>query len=127
VPPLFRAEVASALPLNLFNLRVESSLPAQEDALLLRTYNLGLMTLPCRDRSVFGPATLASATRASVIIPLMVRPERRVVLAGESPVRVSSGAPGSRLQSGGEIRSSRAECRKPFKKEGSKPAGRNKQ
>jgi hypothetical protein len=48
----------------------------------------------------------------------MVRPERRVVLAGESPVRVSAGAPGSRLQPGGEILSSRAECRKPLKERG---------
>ena len=44
----------------------------------------------------------------------MVRPERRIVLAGESPVRVSAGAPGSRLQPEGEIRLSRAECQKPF-------------
>ena len=42
----------------------------------------------------------------------MVPPERRVVLTGESPVRVSAGAPGSRLQPGGEIRPSRAECRR---------------
>ena len=48
----------------------------------------------------------------------MVRPERRVVLAGGSPVRVSAGAPGSRLQTSGEIRSSRAECRKPLKERG---------
>jgi hypothetical protein len=48
----------------------------------------------------------------------MVRPERRVVLAGASPVRVSAGAPGSRLQTSGEIRPSRAECRKPLKKRG---------
>ncbi len=48
----------------------------------------------------------------------MVRPERRVVLAGGSPVRVSAGAPGSRLQPGGEILSSRAECRKPLKERG---------
>jgi hypothetical protein len=48
----------------------------------------------------------------------MVRPERRVVLAGASPVRVSAGAPGSRLQPGGEIRLSRAECRKPLKERG---------
>jgi hypothetical protein len=39
----------------------------------------------------------------------MVRPERRVVLTGESPVRVSAEAPGSRLQTGGEIRPSQAE------------------
>ena len=48
----------------------------------------------------------------------VVRPERRVVLAGGSPVRVSAGAPGSRLQPGGEILSSRAECRKPLKQRG---------
>jgi hypothetical protein len=47
-----------------------------------------------------------------------VRPERRVVLAGESPVRVSAGAPGSRLQPGGEIRPSRAECQEPLKERG---------
>jgi len=47
-----------------------------------------------------------------------VRPERRVVLAGESPVRVSAGAPGSRLQPEGEIRPRRAECRKPLKERG---------
>jgi len=45
----------------------------------------------------------------------MVRPERRVVLAGESPVRVSAVGPGSRLQAGGEIRPYEAECRKPLK------------
>ena len=38
--------------------------------------------------------------------------------AGESPVRVSAGAPGSRLQPGGEIRPSRAECQKPLKERG---------
>ena len=43
---------------------------------------------------------------------------RRIVLAGESPVRVSAGAPGSRLQPGGEIRPSRAECQKPLKERG---------
>jgi hypothetical protein len=48
----------------------------------------------------------------------MVRPERRVVLAGGSPDRVSAGAPGSRLQPEGEIRPSRAECRKPLKERG---------
>ena len=48
----------------------------------------------------------------------MVRPERRVVLAGESPVRVSAGAPGSRLQPSGVIRPSRAECRNPLKERG---------
>jgi hypothetical protein len=48
----------------------------------------------------------------------MVRPERRVVLAGGSPVRVSAEAPGSRLQPSGEIRPSRAECQKPLKERG---------
>ena len=48
----------------------------------------------------------------------MVRPERRVVLAGERPVRESAGAPGSRLQPGGEIRPSRAECQEPLKQRG---------
>ena len=48
----------------------------------------------------------------------MVRPERRDVLAGESPVRVSAGAPGSRLRPEGEIRPSQAECRKPLKERG---------
>src|ERR1700694_5591541 len=48
----------------------------------------------------------------------MVRPERRVVLAGGSPVRVSAGAPGSRLQPVGEIGRSRAECRKRLKERG---------
>ena len=48
----------------------------------------------------------------------MVRPERRVVLTGESPVRVSAGAPGSRLQPGGEIRPSRAEGQRPLKQRG---------
>jgi len=48
----------------------------------------------------------------------MVRPERRVVLAGASPVRVSAGAPGSRPQPGGEIQPSRAGCQKPLKQRG---------
>ena len=48
----------------------------------------------------------------------MVRPERRVVLAGESPVRVSAGAPGSRLRPSGVIRPCRAECRKPLQERG---------
>jgi len=51
-------------------------------------------------------------------ILMMVRPERRLVLAGASPVRVSAGAPGSRFQPGGEILPSRAECRKPLKERG---------
>jgi hypothetical protein len=45
----------------------------------------------------------------------MVRPERRVVLTGGSPVLVSAGAPGSRLQPEGETRPSRAECQSPLK------------
>ncbi len=48
----------------------------------------------------------------------MVRPERRVVLAGASPVRVSAGAPGSRLQPSGVIRPRRAECQKPLQERG---------
>jgi hypothetical protein len=48
----------------------------------------------------------------------MVRPERRDVLAGASPVRVSAGAPGSRLQPSGEIRPRRAECQKPLRQRG---------
>ena len=48
----------------------------------------------------------------------MVRPERRVVLTGASPVRVSAVAPGSRLQPSGEIRPGQAECQKPLKKRG---------
>jgi hypothetical protein len=50
----------------------------------------------------------------------MVRPERRDFLAGERPVRVSAGAPGSRLQAGGEIRPCEAECRKPLKERGAR-------
>src|SRR5215469_11409531 len=46
----------------------------------------------------------------------MVRPERRVVLAGESPVRVSAGAPGSRLRSQGEIRAARRSVESPCKR-----------
>jgi len=48
----------------------------------------------------------------------MVRPERRDVLTGASPVRVSAGAPGSRLPSEGEIRPHEAECQKPLKERG---------
>src|SRR4051812_46913508 len=48
----------------------------------------------------------------------MVRPERRDVLTGGSPVRVIAEEPGSRLQPGGEIRLSRAECQKPLKERG---------
>ena len=51
----------------------------------------------------------------------MVRPERRrYVLTDERSVRVSAGAPGSRLQVGGEIRPYEAECRKPLKERGAR-------
>ena len=39
---------------------------------------------------------------------IMVRPERRVLLAGASPVRVSAGAPGSRPQAKAEMPTVRA-------------------
>ena len=48
----------------------------------------------------------------------MVRPDRRDVLADERSVRVSAGAPGSRLPSGGEIRPYEAECQEPLKERG---------
>ena len=50
----------------------------------------------------------------------MVRPERRDFLADERSVRVSAGAPGSRLQAGGEIRPYEAECREPLKERGAR-------
>ena len=50
----------------------------------------------------------------------MVRPERRDVLADERSVRVSAGAPGSRLQAGGEIRPYEAECQEPLKERGAR-------
>src|ERR1700689_4125626 len=51
----------------------------------------------------------------------MVRPERRRdVLTGERPVRVSAGAPGSRLQAEGEIRPYEAECQEPLKERGAR-------
>ena len=50
----------------------------------------------------------------------MMRPERRGFLAGESPVRVSAGAPCSRLQAEGEIRLHEAECQKPLKERGAR-------
>jgi hypothetical protein len=50
----------------------------------------------------------------------MVRPERRVVLAGASPVRVSARAPGSRPQPKGEIQPVRAGRQKPVKEQGAK-------
>ena len=53
----------------------------------------------------------------------MVRPVRRAVLAGESPVLVSAGAPGSRLQR--EERSDRAKrsVKSPSIKEGEQTSG----
>ena len=55
----------------------------------------------------------------------MVRPERRVLLAGESPVRVSAEAPGSRPQPGEETPWVRAGRQRPVLA-GSNEAGRNK-
>ena len=55
----------------------------------------------------------------------MVRPERRVLLAGASPVRVSAEAPGSRPQPGDESPWVRAGRQMPVSA-GSKEAGRNK-
>jgi hypothetical protein len=49
-----------------------------------------------------------------------VRPERRDFLADERSVRVSAGAPGSRLPSEGEIRLCEAECQKPLKERGAR-------
>jgi hypothetical protein len=46
----------------------------------------------------------------------MVRPERRVDLAGASPVRVSAEAPGSRPQSEGEIRPAERGVKSPWKR-----------
>jgi hypothetical protein len=53
-----------------------------------------------------------------VNVGVMVRPERRDGLTGESPVRVSAGAPGSRLPTEGEIRLNEAERQKPLKERG---------
>jgi hypothetical protein len=50
----------------------------------------------------------------------MVRPERRDFLAGERPVRVSAGAPGSRPQSREEIPGTQAGCQKPVKEQGAR-------
>ena len=47
-----------------------------------------------------------------------MRPERRVLLAGERPVRVSARAPGSRPQPKGEIPPARAGRQKPLKEKG---------
>jgi len=48
----------------------------------------------------------------------MERPERRVVLAGASPVRVSAGAPGSRPQPMRRNPKGEAGCQKPLKERG---------
>src|SRR5919109_4728604 len=50
----------------------------------------------------------------------MVRPERRDFLAGERPVRVSAGAPGSRPQSREEIPGTQAGRRKPVAGQGAR-------
>jgi hypothetical protein len=49
-----------------------------------------------------------------------VRPERRVLLAGARPVRVSAGAPGSRPQTKAEMPSVRAGRQKPLKETGAR-------
>ena len=50
----------------------------------------------------------------------MVRPERRVLLAGVRPVRVSAGAPGSRPQAKAEMSTVRAGRQKPLKETGAR-------
>ena len=50
----------------------------------------------------------------------MVRPERRVLLAGARPVRVSAGAPGSRPQAKAEMLAARAGRRKPLQETGAR-------
>jgi len=52
------------------------------------------------------------------MIAAVVRPERRVLLTGERPVRVSARAPGSRPLVGGEIRLVKAGCQEPLKEKG---------
>jgi hypothetical protein len=49
-------------------------------------------------------------------------PERRDVLAGESPVRVSAEASGSRPQLGGEVRAAERSVKSPWKR-GEQPSG----
>jgi hypothetical protein len=53
-------------------------------------------------------------------IDLLVRPERRVLLASESLVRVSAGAPGSRPQPKAEMSPATAGRQKPLKKTGAR-------
>jgi hypothetical protein len=50
----------------------------------------------------------------------MVRPERRVLLAGARPVRVSVGAPGSRPQPKAEMPPARAGRQKPLQETGAR-------
>src|SRR5215831_3239235 len=50
----------------------------------------------------------------------MVRPERRVLLAGARPVRVSAGAPGSRPQPKAEMPPARAGRQKPLQETGAR-------
>ena len=50
----------------------------------------------------------------------MVRPERRVLLAGARPVRVSAGAPGSRPQPKAEMPPARAGRQKPLQQTGAR-------
>ena len=52
----------------------------------------------------------------------MARPERRILLAGESPVRVSAGAPGSRPPPGEEIPWARAGRQKTVQRRATKRA-----
>src|SRR5580698_1400559 len=52
----------------------------------------------------------------------MVRPERRVLLAGARPVRVSAGAPGSRPQAKAEMPTVRAGRQKSVKRRARKRA-----
>jgi len=63
---------------------------------------------------------LGRYNRPNVIIGSMVRPARRVLLASESLVRVSAGAPGSRPQLAGEILTARAGRQKPVKEQGAR-------
>src|SRR5207247_1686961 len=71
---------------------------------------------------------VARPVRASFPIVIesaaMVRRESCASLAGESPVPVSAGAPGSRLQSRGEIHEAERSVESP-RQEGSKEVGRN--
>jgi hypothetical protein len=74
---------------------------------------------------VFAPSPLrtshcvragALSNTVAFILLVVARPERRVVRTGESPVRVSAGAPGSRLRLRGEIRATRRSVKSPCKR-----------